>query len=168
MNSNGSVLDIAFFITVIFATALILIFAFNLLGSLTGEFQDSSAIDTSNGTAANNTLARADQALVALDSMIPLVFILLGFMTVALGFLLPSQPIFAVFSFIALSVTALISTVFANVFFSVGQIEALSASASRMTFTSFIMQNMLLLTVVFGIATIIAMYISSGDVGVRR
>ena len=162
MPSKGSVLDLGYVTLVIFIAAIVLLFAFTLLGNINAGLSDVEAIDTSENSTGNHTMEQADRALVALDSMLPVVFISLGLASVALAFMVPNSPVFAVFSFITLTVLAFITTVYSNVFVSMGQTEALGDAAIRMSFSSFVMENMLLLTVVFGVLTLVAMYVSGG------
>lgn len=155
--NRGSVQDLLYLLILVFLISMVSIFTAKFVLAGQGAIEDSGI--QSNRTAEITEDYKA--GLTSLDSSIMFFFIFSAVLAIALAFLIPSHPIFMVFSFMFLVIVIIMAVLFGNLFAAVLETTAMSEIKGHFPLTWFLWKHMTKIAVGTGIGVIIASYISS-------
>jgi len=154
-------MDLLLVIIGVFIFAVITIFALHFLqtieGSLGSVLSSAGQAEVSKGI---TILQNLDYAII---------FLLLGtFIATIIGaFMLDTHPVFFIISLLSLIFIIILAPQFANFFFNFSNTETLSSTSADLPLTTFIFQNLPLITVIFGFILSVVLYAKIHGGGVQ-
>lgn len=154
--NRGSIQDLFYLLIMLFLISMVSIFTAKVVLAGQGAIEDSGIQKNQTEGVTENY----ESGLTALDSGIMFFFIFSAILAIALAFLIPSHPIFMVFSFMFLIIVIIIAVVFGNMFAAVLDTTAMETVKSHFPLTWFLWKHMTKIAVGTGIGVIIASYIS--------
>jgi len=162
MSSRGSVADSIFVIVICFAMAFGAVIGLTIFNSFSNEALKMPAFNTSIG---QNVSAKVTSGFSALDYAFPLLFIGANIAAVFLSFMIRAHPIFLIFALLMLAFAIVLAAVFSNTYYELASSAALQNASNSLTLTGFVMNNLVLLQMIFAFIDMIVLYSGFGSQG---
>jgi len=150
--TKGSILDMIYIPIILLVLGISVFVAAVVMSEISPDLSAMSP-------AANNTTARATEAVNTFNWSFLLIAFALGAGSVMLGFIYPSQPIFFFIGFIMLIISMVTTAMISNVFTTFSTSPTIAASTGQFTIINWFMQNALtIFMAVFGSLMLIVLY----------
>jgi len=164
MGNKGSILDIFFIAFLVLVVGIVLVVSMTVLNKVS-DATENSTIKLGNGSTIpllnQSMLDRGKEALQTFDNMMPFLLVGLVLITVIFAFLIPTHPIFIIFSIIMIMIFLILIPQFSNIYGQIVTTDTLSDAGNQLTYTNEIMRNLPLIILIFSIILIIVVFIAS-------
>lgn len=161
LGNKGSVADLMLVVFVCFVVAISGIIGLYVVGQF-----NTTLANTTSGTIvtapALNVTTKVASAFAVFDTSFPLMFIGMNLAIMFLSYLVRTHPIFLIFAVLLLAIVILTGATMSNAYQTFAESPQLSSTASQFPLTAFIMQNLVMLQIIFGFIDIIILYSSIG------
>lgn len=160
MNDRGSVADLMLVVFIVFIVSISAVVGLYVIN----QFNTTLANTTSNviSAPALNVTTKVASAYGVFDTTFPLMFIGMNLAIMFLSYLVRTHPIFLIFAVLLLAVVIITGASMSNAYQTFAENPTLASTASQFPLTAFIMQNLVMLQVIFGFIDIIILYSSIG------
>lgn len=154
-----SAFDLIWVSVVIFAFAIILLVVVTMNTSINSAIQSNGFLNTT--PAANISASVQSQVATSWNAGFPWIFIGMNIATIILSFLVRVNPIFFVFAILSFSIMIVLTAIESNTYTLLANSDPLiTASANAMPLVGWVMDNIIIMMVIFGIIDLIVLYTS--------
>jgi len=155
-------MDLVYLVVIVFIVSIVSIFTAMVVLEGQAAIEDTGMQENATQEVTESYIG----GLVALDSAILFFFVVSCLMAVSLAFMIPTQPIFMVFSVLFLAVAIVLTVLFGNVYAAVASMDQLASAQTHFPLTWYIWSYMVEIVAATGFAVVIAAYISSRRGGI--
>jgi len=157
MNKKASLLDLIYIILVLFVFSLVVLIGLKMANSFNSNIQgmSSTIIDDTTKQTLNEVETKYTYSI---DNAYLILLIFMCISMLILAAMVAVHPIFIPIYFIGWIFTIILGGIFSNVYQKMAEASDLAATASSLSFVSFIMQYMPIIVGVFGVVLMVIMY----------
>lgn len=150
--------DVTLFILVLFVFGLVAIFSTKLLHGFNTSIQQTSTLGNQSSVYLNNVDGYMGGFF---DNLFVFFLVLLWVATIIFSFLIDNHPVFFIIALFLLIITVFIGFLMGNVFNDITTNTDLTDDISSFTLTTWVFNNMGLVTLIVGASVIIALYVKN-------
>ena len=154
IGKKGSAFDILFIIGIIFAVALSGLLGLTVLTKFNANLANVTSVNTTIGVEMIDTV---ESTYNVIDNSMPLLLIGANLVILFMSFAVKDHPIMFVFILLLLVVMIIAAAVLADSYYAIATNPLMSEAASTMDITQFIMNNIVMIQVIFGFVDMIVM-----------
>ena len=155
-NRKGNIQGVITVIVVLFVLGIAFYVTGYVVPKVVEEMMGTAIGRTEQGAIALN--ATRDVAETTLDSGYLMLFVLLIISVIATAFLIKAHPVFIPIFIILLGITVVLAVVFSNTFEQIKEISPLNETTATHTYTSTIMSNLVVITIIVGLIAMVIIF----------
>lgn len=160
VSSKGQVaLDILILVVILFVLAISWVIGNKVLGDLNTDIQASDDLSDEAKAMSNNVTTQYPSYM---DNAFVFFLVLFWVLLLVSSFMIDTHPIFFIASVILLFVTFMVGMVLSNTYEEIRSDSDLASSANDFPKMNWVMDNILLVLIVIGVTTTIALYAKGG------
>jgi len=154
-SKRGFLLDLISFGIILFAMAIVVVSIFHSLDTFNTQWQASPNIPQVSKDIVG---VQADRFVGVWDGWFVIAVLGYAIALIILAFSIKSHPVFAMLGLIIMVIFGIIAVKLSNAFDSFGSSSGIASSADKFVFTTFVINNLPFIVILFGILFIVILY----------